>query len=237
MNSNVNKAKAYFTAVNNYDVDTIERMVHESYIQHNPFVPTGRAAFLALLPKLKSFGTKIKNIRMIEDGPYVVMHHKWENALPFGHQEIAAFHIIRFDNTGLIAEHWSVMTKDICSMASSLSLTDGSVEIKDRHKTNAHQMIIKNIFYHLINNKEATVDYPVFLKDRLSRLNITYLKQHKIFAEGNFVLSISEALCHGKLSAVYDLFHFENEKITEHWAVIQEIPIKGTLNNNSMFGF
>lgn len=57
------KAQIYHNAVSNYDVATIEAMVCENYIQHNPLVPTGRAAFLALIPKLKEHNSKIQNIR------------------------------------------------------------------------------------------------------------------------------------------------------------------------------
>ena len=231
------KARAYFSAVNNYDASTIEEMVDENYIQHNPFVPTGRAAFVSLLPKLKTFGSKIKNIRMLQDGQHIIMHHKWENAQPFGHDSVAAFHIIRFDNEGLIAEHWSVMTKDICSIASGMSLTDGVTQIEDLHRTNENRATIARLFAKLIATKEAPAELPDFMNERLSRLKLNYLKQHKVFAEGNFVLSISEANRNQISTAVYDLFRFNNEKIAEHWAVMQEIPKDNLANSNTMFGF
>ena len=105
-----NKAKAYFNAVNNYDVTAIRSMLCKNYIQHNPYVPTGREAFLALIPKLKQAGSKINNLAIFEDGAFVIMLHRWTCALPLGWDELYAFHIIRFDEEGLIAEHWSVMT-------------------------------------------------------------------------------------------------------------------------------
>lgn len=231
------KARAYFSAVNNYDAAMIEQMVDENYIQHNPFVPTGRAAFVSLLPKLKSFGSKIKNIRMLQDGQHIIMHHKWENAQPFGHDSMAAFHIIRFDSNGLIAEHWSVMTKDICSIASGMSLTDGSTQIKDIEKTNENRIVVARLFTQLIESKEVPGELPDFMQERLVRLNLNYQKQHKVFAEGNFVLSISEANRAGVPTAVYDLIRIEENKIAEHWAVLQEIPKDNLANSNTMFGF
>ena len=105
--TNIQKAKTYHSAVSAYDVETIRKMVREDYIQHNPRVPTGRAAFLALIPRLEEHGTKIENARIFGDGSLVVMHHRWKNALPFGAPEKVAFHLIRFEK-GMIAEHWSI---------------------------------------------------------------------------------------------------------------------------------
>lgn len=209
------RARAYFTAVSNYDVEAIERMVDENYIQHNPFVPTGRAAFLALIPKLKAHGSKIKNIRILEDGQHVIMHHQWQNAAPFGHEKMAAFHIIRFDERSLIAEHWNIMTKD----AGDVSLTEGPTQIEDQHLTEKHKELIAEQLRHF--------ESP----------HLAYRKLHKIFGEGNFTLSIAEAISDGVLSAVYDLFRLEKEKVANHWRIVQEIPTKNLANHNTMFGF
>lgn len=144
--SNKEKAKAYHTAVSEYDESTIEKMVHEDYIQHNPKVPSGRAAFIAMIPKLKTYGSKIENIRMLEDDNYIIMHHKWINAIPFGFDETAAFHIIRFDNTGLIAEHWNVMSEMGSPNVSGRSLLDGKVKISDLKKTEINKSKIIELF-------------------------------------------------------------------------------------------
>ena len=47
---------------------------------------------------------------------------------------------------------------------------------------------------------------------------------HKVYGEGNFVLSVSEGSFAGKPSAFYDLFRIENGKIAEHWDTIETIP-------------
>ncbi len=36
-------------------------------------------------------------------------------------------------------------------------------------------------------------------------------------------------------SAIVDIFRVENNKIVEHWDVIQEVPTKGMANQNTMF--
>lgn len=116
-------------------------MVEVNYIQHNPNVPSGRAAFISFLPKLKEHGSQIQNIRMLEDGPYIIMHHLWQNAAPFGADEMVAFHIIRFDENGLIAEHWNVAIEKF-----SRSLYEGETEIRELEKTLENKEIIAELF-------------------------------------------------------------------------------------------
>jgi predicted SnoaL-like aldol condensation-catalyzing enzyme len=236
------RARAYFSAVNRYDADLIESMVEENYIQHNPHVPTGRAAFVALLPKLKTFGSKITNVRMLNDGKHVIMHHRWDNATPFGADKMVAFHIIRFNDQGLIAEHWSVMNPDTPVKSSQKSLADGSTQIEDLERTHQNKSRISDLFKVLAHGGDENTRFSDFFNNTETQsafeaLRLSYRKQHKIFAEGNFVLSISEAFHGNSLSATYDLFRIENEKIAEHWRILQPVPTTNLANNNTMFGF
>ncbi|OEK08278.1 hypothetical protein A8C32_02135 [Flavivirga aquatica] len=257
--NNKEKAKAYHTAVSEYNESTIKKMVHENYIQHNPKVPSGRTAFISMLPKLKMHGSKIENIRMLEDGQYIIMHHKWTNAVPFGFDETAAFHIIRFDKNGLIAEHWNVMTKMASSNISGRSLLSGETEVKDLNKTESNKSKINTLFNKLINEGvEKIVDtLPQFFHADFHQHNVLltdgikgliqaipddslfprYKKQHAVFGEGNFVLSISEGLLSGKNSVLYDLFRLEEGKIAAHWNIYEDIPTQNLANNNTMFNF
>ncbi len=212
-------AHAYHQAVSRYDFATVEKMLDENYIQHNPFVPSGRAAFLAMLPKLQQHGSRIENVRILEDGPYVVMHHKWINAAPFGYNKAAAFHIIRFDSRSQIAEHWNVMREDSTSRS---SLTDGETQIDDRERTIENKELVAELMCSRIQNLSGDLRY-----DRL----------HKVLGEGNFVIAISEAFRVGEPFAVYDLFRIRNQNVKEYWQISQKIPSENLANNNTMFGF
>ena len=56
---------------------------------------------------------------------------------------------------------------------------------------------------------------------------MVYDKVHKVLAEGNFVLTMSEGKfgkAPGDHVAYYDLFRLEDGMIVEHWDVIQNIP-------------
>lgn len=253
------KARAYHSAVSEYDQDTIVRLVRKDYIQHNPKVPTGRSAFIDLLPKLKEHQTKIMNIRMLQDDNYVCMHHLWDEALPFGAKQMAAFHIIRFDLEGLIAEHWNVMKELAPLNLSGRSMLSGETEISDLERTKSNKSIVKNLILCLCEaNKARQIRVmqrfflPGFYQHHpdvedgiagykrardLGALNIQYKKLHKVLGEGNFVLSVTEGAVGEIPMALYDLFRLENDLIAEHWNIYQEIPSQGLANNNTMFNF
>lgn len=259
MITNQEKAQAYYTAVNRYDVALIEKMVDEEYIQHNPRVPTGRAAFVALFPRLKEHGTQIQNLRLFQDGPYVIMHHLWTNAAPFGADEKVAFHIIRFADNGLIAEHWSVMTDPAKPNPSGRTLIDGPTKTENLHESERNKQLVRELFARLTRGESKYFEKelaPFFAPDfrqhhpeigdgltafsaalRRGDLLPVYRRQHRIFGAGCFVLSISEGILNGRPTALYDLFRLEKGQIVEQWMVYQEIPSEGVANRNTMFGF
>lgn len=249
--TNKEKAKIYHDAVSNYDLTTIESMVCENYIQHNPLVPTGRAHFLAFIPQLKRHNSKIRNIRIFQDDSHVIMHHLWKQAMPFGAEEKIAFHIVRFDQRGLIAEHWSVMTDMAQPNISNRSLIDGPTEIDESESTEKNRSLVVNLFIDLVKNEIHSYKQifyrffqPHFLQhhpkmsDGIKGFEASkYHHQHKVFASGNFVLSISEGVQHNNPTAFYDLFRIEKNLIAEHWSIYQVIPQINLANENTMFGF
>lgn len=252
-------ARAYHTAVSCYDTPAVTRMVEANYIQHNPLVPNGRDAFLALLPVLKRHGSKIVNVRMLQDGPFIVMHHVWKNAQPFGHAELAAFHIIRIDESDLIAEHWSVMAELVGPNASGRTLVDGETEIRDLFKTDENKAVVAALF------EEWAHENAICRLERLSRYVHADVRQHHpsaadgfatfaalagrdppavtrrtlhaVLGEGNFVVSVSEGRRGENEVACYDLFRLEAGKIAEHWSIYQDVPKVKLANGNTMFGF
>ena len=70
-------------------------------------------------------------------------------------------------------------------------------------------------------------------------LVMEFEKTHKILAEGNFVLTISEGkFGKGEPTSFYDLFRLEDGKIVEHWDVIEIIiPEAARKNTNGKFNF
>jgi len=86
-----------------------EQYVHKDYIQHNPYVATGRDAFIKGISgyiKSKAASSKTVIKRVIASGDYVVLHvHMFDTAKKgAGSAGVDTFRIV----DGKIIEHWDV---------------------------------------------------------------------------------------------------------------------------------
>ena len=254
------KAASFLEAVNTRDVAAIEELVTENYIQHNPFLPTGRDAFVQVVTTtLADNNTKVENQRMLEEGNFVAMHNLWINAAPFGADTVVSFDILRFDDNGKIAEHWDAIQPWASQTANGNTMIDGPVNITTLDETEANKALAVSIIEDVLMGQnpnnitnyiaedyiqhnpgidnglagiQAAVDYLISINNMFQ-----YTTIHKVIGEGNFVLTISEGQWNGTTNAFYDLFRMENGKAVEHWDVIQPVPTDGLSNDNGMFGF
>lgn len=253
------KVAVFFEAINERDVATLEELVTEDYIQHNPFIPTGRDAFVELLTTvLESNGTQVQNIRVIEDDNFVAIHNLWTNAAPFGADTVVTFDILRFDDNGKIAEHWDAIQPWESQTANGNTMIDGPTEITNLSETEANKALAVSIIEDVLmgqnpnnitnyisedyiqhnpqidNGLQGIQDAVAFLTsiNNMFQYNTIY----KVIGEGSFVLTISEGTWNGTSNAFYDLFRMENGKAVEHWDVIQPVPTEGLANDNGMFG-
>lgn len=251
----------FLGAVAKQDAETMRKLANADYIQHNPSVPTGLESFIGLLPVLKENGTYAENVRMFQDGDFVFMHNIWKNAKPFGADEMVAFDIIRVDENGKVAEHWDAMTVLVKETASGRSQTDGPTISEDFDKTEANKKLAISLVEDVLMGKnpekigeyissEEYHQHNPQIKDGLTGIveaveylssqgnMFKYTRIHKVLGDGNFVLTVSEGEWNGgKKNVFYDLFRMKNDKIVEHWDVIQEIPTEGLAHTNGMFGF
>jgi len=63
--------------------------------------------------------------------------------------------------------------------------------------------------------------------------HIDYHRIHRVLAEGNFVLCISEGNLSGIHSAFYDLFRVAEGKLVEHWDATEKIAHQSEWKNNN----
>ena len=241
--TNIEIARGVNKAVQTGDIQMAAALVTENYIQHTPVVPTGRKGLVELVTKIKNKqipAPQLKIVRTIIDGDFVILHHdvNWPNRKTM-------FEIFRMED-GLAAEHWSGIMDHPEKTANGHTMTDGETQITDKTKTDRNKAFAKAFVETVLigGNFDKVLDYyhpdiiqhNPFIDDGVSGLvsgieglqkqgvTLNIKKIWKVFGEGNFVLVCSEGEFAGKHTAFFDLFRIENEKIVEHWDVLQEIP-------------
>lgn len=253
--TNIQKALALINTFANGDTETAASLLAEGYIQHNLAYGTGRDAFVGAVAQLACAPVKttVRNIRAFEDGNKVFLHTVYNFA---GAGEQVAFDIFRFDDNGLIAEHWDNLAVKAGPNPSGRTQIDGAIDIKDLGKTEENREVVKNFLYDVMqgNHPEKTPDYfngdtyiqhNTGIADGLSGLSaalaalaaqnvqMIYTTVHQVLAQGNYVLAVSEGTFGGAPTSYYDLWRVENGKIAEHWDVMEPISHKSAWQNRN----
>ncbi|WP_182912237.1 nuclear transport factor 2 family protein [Pseudoalteromonas sp. MSK9-3] len=90
--------------------ETAKRYLARNFIQHNPNIPTGRAALVELLqswlPYVPGQVAEIKRVISSDDLVVLHVHYYDKNSGELGN---AAVDIFRVNKRGKIAEHWDVI--------------------------------------------------------------------------------------------------------------------------------
>lgn len=253
--TNIQKALELINTFATGDTEKAKSLLAEGYIQHNLAYGTERDAFVGSVEYLASAPVKttVNNIRAFEDGDKVFLQTVYNFA---GAGEQVAFDIFRFDENGLIAEHWDNLAAKADPNPSGRTQIDGTKELQDLDKTEDNRELVKNFLYDVMQGKrpEKTADYfngDIYIQhntgiaDGLSGLGaalsalaeqgiqMIYTTTHQVLAQGNFVLAVSEGTFGGAPTSYYDLWRVENGKIAEHWDVMETIADESTWQNQN----
>ena len=229
------------------------KVVNEAkYIQHNPRTAEGSVGLAELFARLATTNPRVTFVRVFEDGDFAFAHNEYD----FNGIE-AAFEVFRFED-GKAVEHWDNLQPIPGLNPSGRGMLDGETGITDLDLTEANREIAKRfvmevlvarqfdrldefVAEELVQHDPYTADGAAAFRASLSALHdgiplLLYERCHRILAEGNFALCISEGSAEGVHSGLYDLFRLDGGRIVERWNTVSAIaPRSEWKNDNGKF--
>jgi len=233
------------------DPKAVEVVNEAKYIQRNRLTKEGNIGLAELFKRLAKTSPKVEVVRAFEDGDFVFAHTDYDfNVVEIG------FEVFRFED-GKAVEHWdNLQSEPDGPNESGHTMIDGATEAEGLELIEANRIFVRDFITKVlmernfdqlgryVSSSEYTESNPN-MKDGLdalrrnlanSRGERTYDSIHRILAEGNFVLCVSEGSLSGVHSSFYDLFRLANRKIEEHWDTTEEVPPRSEwLNENGKF--
>jgi predicted SnoaL-like aldol condensation-catalyzing enzyme len=223
----------------------------DKYIQHNPQTREGGEGLAVLFKRLAKSSPRVNIVRVFSDGDYVFAHTEYE----FSSSRIG-FEVFRFEGD-LTVEHWDNIQARKGPNPSGHSMVDGPTEALDLDRTESNREIVRSFIDEILlkgqldklglyiddehyteHNPRIGVGLPA-LRSALaepaanSSTKIQYNRVHRLLAEGNFVLSVSEGTFNGTHSSFYDLFRVADGKLVEHWDTTEAVPPRTEWNNDN----
>lgn len=223
----------------------------DKYIQHNPQTHEGGIGLAELFKEIAKTSPRVNIVRIFSDGDYVFAHTEYD----FSTSNIG-FEIFRFEGEQTV-EHWDNIQLRKDPNESEHSMVDGATEVTDLDKTENNREVVRSFvdeilinrqydkLDHYIDDRDYTEHNPrmgdglLALHSVLSPppsdggVTIQYDKLHRVLAEGNFVLSVSEGFSNGIHSSFYDLYRLVDGKIVEHWDTTEAIPPRFEWKNDN----
>lgn len=227
-------------------------VVNESkYIQHNPLTREGNVGLAELFKRLAKTSPRVEIVRVFEDGDYVFAHTDYDfNVIEIG------FEVFRFENEQVV-EHWdNLQSKPNRPNPSGHTMLDGPTDVTDLDKTEENRELIRSFVEEVLVSGQLTrldhyidsdeyIEHNPNMSDGLLALRETlsdnesgrsYEKNHRLLAEGSFVLSVCEGYRKEEHVSFYDLFRIANGKIVERWDTVDPVPPRSEwVNNNGKF--
>ncbi len=225
----------------------------DKYIQHNPRTAEGSPGLAELFARLAKMNPRVTFVRVFEDGDFAFAHNEYD----FDGVEIA-FEVFRFED-GTAVEHWDNIQMKQPPNPSGRTMLDGETTITDLDKTETnralvaafaqkvlverrHDLLETFVSEGLTQHDPETADGVAALRASLDALQadgaarIAYRRVHRVLAEGNFVLCMSEGHRNGRHAGLYDLFRIADSKICEQWTTVSPIaPRSDWKNDNGKF--
>lgn len=245
--------RALLKSIETGDPGPIAVVNEAKYIQHNPQTHEGSEGLASLFKRLSKTEPRVNIVRAFEDGDFVFGHTEYD----FATRKIG-FEVFRFED-GQAVEHWDNIQERFEPNQSGHSMVDGPSETSDLDLTESNRALVRSFVETVLvdgqldrltdfvredaflEHNPHSGDGVALLRSTLAtenegRRQIDYHRIHRVLAEGNFVLCVSEGEYGGVHSSFYDLFRVENGKLAEHWDTKEKIaPRSDWKNDNGKF--
>ncbi|GAB5486817.1 MAG: nuclear transport factor 2 family protein [Parasphingorhabdus sp.] len=244
------KIRALLMAIETGDTEAVAVVDEAQYIQHNPHTHEGSDGLAALFNRLSLTNPHVNIVRAFEDGDYVFAHTEYD----FSSRKIG-FEVFRFEGQRAV-EHWDNLQLRKEPTPSGHTMVDGPTEVQDLSLTDTNRDLVRafvdDIYvdrkFDLLDRyleSDSLIQHNPLLPDGGAALHdaltakfddgpaVKYDKIHRVLAEGNFVLSVSEGALNGVHTAFYDLFRIADNKIVEHWDTIETVAPRGEWKNTN----
>lgn len=223
----------------------------DKYIQHNPQTHEGGEGLAALFKRLAESSPRVNIVRLFSDGDFVFGHTEYD----FDTSRVG-FEIFRFEGD-LTVEHWDNIQPRKGPNPSAHSMVDGPTEAVDLERTEHNREIVRSFVDEVLINRqfnkmedyldaENFTEHNPGIADGLPALRsalsdpaanqgiaIEYDRMHRVLAEGNFVLTVSEGSIDEIHSSLFDLFRVSRGKIVEHWDTTETVPPRSEWKNDN----
>lgn len=222
----------------------------DTYIQHNPQTHEGGEGLAALFARLSKTSPRVNIVRAFEDGDFVFAHTEYD----FSTSRIG-FEVFRFEGD-LAVEHWDNIQSRHGPNTSGHSMVDGPTEASDIDQTEANRALVRAFVDEVLIGQrfdrlahyirpDAFTQHNPDLVDGVSALRtalqadgteapaMQFQRCHRVLAQGNFVLAVSEGTHNRLHSAFYDLFRVADGRLAEHWDTIEAVPPKSQWRNDN----
>jgi len=245
--------RALLKSIETGDSGPVAVVNEEKYIQHNPQTHEGSEGLAALFQRLSKTSPRVNIVRAFEDGDFVFAHTEYD----FANRNIG-FEVFRFED-GRAVEHWDNIQKRQGPNQAGRSMVDGPTEAADHELTESNRAFVQSFVETALVDGQldrltdyvdegtyaehnpriadgvSALRFALEVSDK-GRRQIDYQRVHRVLAEGNFVLCVSEGDFGGIHSAFYDLFRVAEGKLVEHWDTTEKItPRSEWKNDNGKF--
>lgn len=244
--------RALLKSIETGDPEPVAVVNEAKYIQHNPQTQEGSEGLAALFLRLSKTSPRVNVVRAFEDGDFVFGHTEYD----FASRKIG-FEVFRFED-GRAVEHWDNIQERKGPNPAGRSMVDGPTESADHELTEQNRAFVKDFVEGVLVGgqlerlsdylDDAYAEHNPRLRDGVATLydalaetedgrrRIGYQRVHRVLAEGDFVLCVSEGAFAGVHSAFYDLFRVAGGQIVEHWDTTEKIaPRSEWKNDNGKF--